>query len=105
MCVLRPGPARSRAVGLALIGITSSLDNRWASVSRRRSRWPGREIGEQATVHVDGQLVDGLRELGVQLELLLLLEKIVVGLLLLERALAVLADHHERRKEDGLQRD
>jgi hypothetical protein len=43
-------------------------------------------------------------ERGVLLEQRFLLRVVVVGLLLLERRLAVLADHHERRQEDRFQR-
>jgi hypothetical protein len=43
-------------------------------------------------------------QLGVRLELHLLLDKVVIGLGLLERGLSVLADHDERGQEDGLQR-
>jgi hypothetical protein len=56
-------------------------------------------------VQLQCQVVDPLGELGVGLEQLLLRDEVVVGLGLLERRLAVLADHHERRQEDRLERD
>src|SRR5205823_10074852 len=49
--------------------------------------------------------VDRLGELGVELELLLLLEEVVVRLRLRELGLAVLTDHDERREEDRFQGD
>ena len=56
-------------------------------------------------VQFHGQIVDRAGQLGVQLQLLLLLDEVVVGLRLLERCLAVLPDHHEGRQEDRLERD
>ena len=44
-----------------------------------------------------GELVDRVRDIGIGLELLLLIDEVSVGLRLLERGLPVLADHDERR--------
>jgi len=65
------------------------------------------EVGRRTAdlrVHLGDELVDGPGEVGVQLELLLLLDEVVVGLLLGELRLAVLPDHHEGRQEDRLER-
>jgi hypothetical protein len=55
-------------------------------------------------VDVGGELVDGPCDVGVRVELLLRRFEVVICLGLLERRLAVLADHHEGRQEDGFQR-
>jgi hypothetical protein len=59
--------------------------------------------GDDAVVDLGGEVMDGPRQLGVGLELLVPRFEVVVCLGLLEHRLAVLADHHERRQEDRLQ--
>jgi len=49
--------------------------------------------------------VDFPSQLGVGLELQFLLLEVVIGLRLLECGLPILADHHEGRQEDRLERD
>ena len=56
-------------------------------------------------MHVLGELVDEPREPRVLLEQGVDALVVGVGLDLLEGGLAVLADHHEGRQEDGLERD
>src|SRR5262249_22658957 len=60
--------------------------------------------GDDVVVDLGGELVDGPRDVGVRVELLLRRLEVVVGLGLLEGCLAVLADHHEGRQEDRFQR-
>jgi hypothetical protein len=50
------------------------------------------------------QRVDLTREVGVRAQFLSLGREVVVGLGALELCLAVLADHHERRQKDRLER-
>ena len=59
---------------------------------------------DEVSVELLGELVDHLRDVGVLAQHGLLLGVVVIGLRLLERSLAVLADHHEGREEDRLQR-
>jgi len=61
-----------------------------------------REWAADLQVEPFGEFVDGLGEIGVLGEEHPLLGVVVVGFCLLERGLAVLADHDERRKEDRL---
>jgi len=56
-------------------------------------------------VNLTCQRVDLPGESGVEVQLVFLLDEVMVGLRLLERRLSVLADHHERREEDRLERD
>jgi hypothetical protein len=56
-------------------------------------------------VDLGGQVVDRLRQVSIDVQFLLALDEVVVCLRLLECRLPVLADHHERRQEDRLQRD
>src|SRR6266511_3091069 len=60
-------------------------------------------VSKDPGVHLARQAVDLACQLGVQFELLLLLDEVVVGLRLLERRLSVLYDLHERRQEDRLE--
>ena len=62
-----------------------------------------RAVVHHAAVELRRQGVDLPGQLGVGLQLQLLLNEVVVGLGLLEGGLPVLADHHERGQEDGLQ--
>src|SRR3954454_21793231 len=99
--------------------LSSSVISPWARRSRRTSsgwptpmptsrscstaRWAWPQKGsalrlvDDARVDLFGQLVDGSRDVGVGLEVLLLLDEVVIGLRLLDRRLPVLADHDERR--------
>src|SRR6478752_4882581 len=62
-------------------------------------------VRDEVLVNVGGELVDGPRDVGVRVQLLLGRLEVMVRLGLLERRLAVLADHHERGQEDGFQRN
>src|SRR5260370_15937257 len=64
-----------------------------------------RAVGDEVVVNVCGELMDGPRDVGVRVELLLGRFEVMVRLVLLERRLAVLADHHEGGQEDGFQRN
>ncbi|WP_373306405.1 GAF and ANTAR domain-containing protein [Streptomyces mirabilis] len=64
---------------------------------------PFRAVLDQTAVEFRGHGMDRTGQLGVGLELQLLLDEIVIGLDLLEGSLPVLADHDERRQEDRLQ--
>src|SRR2546423_5748192 len=64
-----------------------------------------RAVRDQVVVDVGGELMDGPRDVGVRVELLLGRFEVMVRLGLLERRLAVLADHHEGGQEDRFQRN
>ena len=61
-------------------------------------------VGEQVPVDLAGEHVHRAGQLGVALQLELLLDEVVIGLRLLEHGLPVLADHDERRQEDRFER-
>src|SRR6266567_943488 len=61
-------------------------------------------VRDELLVDLGGEVVDGARDVGVRVELLLRRLEVMVRLVLLERRLAVLADHHEGGQEDGFQR-
>src|SRR3954454_15543238 len=69
----------------------------WRSCSRARSAWPRAgsvlRLGGDRRVDLHRQLLDRASDVGVGLELLLLLDEVVVGLPLLEGRLPVLTDH------------
>src|SRR6478609_10994464 len=77
--------------------IAASCGRRRTMISRRRSH--------EASVQFGCEPVDFPSQLGVGLELEFLCLEVVIGLRLLERRLPILADHHEGRQEDRLQRD
>src|SRR5690349_11839243 len=72
--------------------------------SSRASGAPG-GCGDDVRVDLAGQHVNRLRDLRVDLELLLLLQEVVIGLEMGELRLAVLPDQDERREEDRLEGD
>ena len=66
-------------------------------VDRRLASTSGGGSTHDVLVDLAGQFVDLPCQLGVELQLLVFLGEFVIGLGLRERALAVLADHHEGR--------
>ena len=77
-----------------------------AYVRRARALRPPRVSDlRRQLVDLLGKRGDLLGQRGVPLELELLFDEVVVGLLLLELRLPVLPDHHEGRQEDRLERD
>src|SRR6266567_7201352 len=60
-------------------------------------------VRDELRVDLSGELVDGPRDVGVRVQLLLGRLEVMVRLGLLEGRLAVLADHHEGGQEDGFQ--
>ena len=81
----------------------------WSSSSGLE--WPGRNLSSSSpgstirswSSRVSSRILPG--QLGVELQLLHFLDEVVIRLRLLEGGLAVLADHHEGRQEDGLEGD
>jgi len=67
------------------------------------SQRPGCALRADNRVDFLGHLVDGSGQVGIGLEFLLLGDEIMIGLLLLERGLPVLADHDEGREKDRLE--